>query len=79
MLIRGYPLTKDNGRFSAAPLDSKLMPEVFKKSHKLPRSSKVLEERMLGDIGCKILGVQAAMSPPCTSPLAFVAPGLPLK
>ena len=56
MLIRCYRSTKEKLQISAAPLCSKLMPEVFKKSHKLLRSSKVLEERMLSDIGYKILG-----------------------
>ena len=42
MLIRGYPLTKDTGRFLQHRC-SKLMPEVFKTSRKLLRSSKVLE------------------------------------
>ena len=50
------PIDEGQGQISAAPLCSKLMPEVFKMSRKLLRSSKVLEERMLGDTGCKILG-----------------------
>ena len=53
--IHGYPFTKDSGRFLQHRFVQTLMPEAFKKSHKLLRSSKVLEERMLGDLGCKIL------------------------
>ena len=52
------PIDSGHGQISAALLCSKLMPEVFKMSRKLLRSSKVLEERMLGDTGCKILGQQ---------------------
>ena len=48
------PINKGQGQISAAPLYSKLIPEVFKMSRKLLRSSKVLEERMLGDTGCNI-------------------------
>ena len=48
------PINSGQGQISAAPLDSRLMPEAFKRSHKLLRSSKIIEERMLGDIGCKV-------------------------
>ena len=54
-------------------------------SNKLERS-KVLEERMLGNIGDLLKApvppvktVRFAMSPPCTSPASFRFPGLPLK